>query len=780
MQKKTQRYYLLPVKDLVVFPKSITSVLVGRKKSMNIVEKTFKAGDLIFVVAQKNTVQDEVRADNLFQFGTISKIIQKTEVNNGQKRIIIEGIKRAKILNYFEDNDTYSVEVEEILENTITPAKQKKINELKNILFSKMREILQASDRYNEDIFVTLDFFKTISETIFYSSAFMNLSVERRQELLEEKDEIKALEKFIGFLDTDLSLVKIDKRINSSVEKKFMRTQKKAYLNEKIRMIKKELGDDVDEDSEDSIDITNLRKKARKLSLSDEAKQKFKEEIKKIEGMPSYSPDYHTTKNYLDFLLSLPWGKKDKLDNDLKKAENILNRDHYGLNEVKERILDFLSVYKRKNNLVGQIICLAGAPGVGKTSLAKSIAEALNRKYMKVSLGGVRDEAEIRGHRKTYVGAMAGKIITAIKKAGTDNPLILLDEIDKLGNDYKGDPASALLEVLDPEQNKSFEDHFLEVNYDLSNVMFITTANNIANIPMPLRDRMEIIKISGYTEDEKLNIAKKHLIPKELDNNGLKKIEFTIDDKSIIEIIRKYTFEAGVRNLERELQKIIRKSVRKIVENNKIKKIKVDLKNLHDFLGVEKFDYNKVAKDDKVGVAVGLAYTDFGGDLLNIESLKFSGNGKLITTGKLGDVMKESAQAAFSYVRSIADKFNIKAKEFNKYDFHLHVPEGATPKDGPSAGVAITASLLSSMTGMKINKDVAMTGEISLTGQVMPIGGLKEKLLAALRGNIKKVVIPKDNEKNLEEIPENVKKGLKIIPVDNLNDALKIIVKGYK
>lgn len=780
MQKKVQRYYLLPVKDLVVFPKSITSVLVGRKKSINIVENAFKAGDLIFVVAQKNTAQDEVKADNLFQFGIISKIVQKTEVNNGQKRIIIEGVTKAKILNYFEDDDTYSVEVEEIPENKITPTKQKKIDELKNILFSKMREILQASDRYNEDIFVTLDFFKTTNETIFYASSFMSLSLERRQELFEEKDEIKTLEKFIGFLDTDLSLVKIDKRINSSVEKKFMRTQKKAYLNEKIRMIKKELGDDVDEDSEDSVDIANLRKKAKKLNLSDEAKQKFKEEIKKIEGMPSYSPDYHTTKNYLDFLLSLPWGKKDKLDNDLKKAENILNRDHYGLNEVKERILDFLAVYKRKNNLVGQIICLAGAPGVGKTSLAKSIAEALNRKYMKVSLGGVRDEAEIRGHRKTYVGAMAGKIITAIKKAGTDNPLILLDEIDKLGNDYKGDPASALLEVLDPEQNKSFEDHFLEVNYDLSNVMFITTANNIANIPMPLRDRMEIIKISGYTEDEKLNIAKKHLIPKELENNGLKKTEFSIDDKSIIEIIRKYTFEAGVRNLERELQKIIRKSVRKIVENSKIKKIKVDLKNLHDFLGVEKFDYNKVAKDDKVGVAVGLAYTDFGGDLLNIESLKFSGSGKLITTGKLGDVMKESAQAAFSYVRSIADKFNIKAKEFNKYDFHLHVPEGATPKDGPSAGVAITASLLSSMTGMKINKDVAMTGEISLTGQVMPIGGLKEKLLAALRGNIKKVVIPKDNEKNLEEIPENVKKGLKIIPVDNLNDALKIIVKGYK
>lgn len=773
-------YFLLPVKDLVVFPKSVTSILVGRKKSINIVDEAYKNGKLIFVVAQKTEANEIVKPENIYLTGVLSKIVQKSDSQNGQKRIVIEGIKKAKMTKFIDLEQYYQAEVNEFEEERISKIKEKKLEDLKKVLFSKMKEILQSTEKFNEDLFITLDFFKTISETIFYASSILNLTVNKRQQLLEENDNLKAMKKFIEFLDVELSLVKIDKRINGAVDKKFMKTQKRVYLNEKIKMIKKELGNDIDEDSEDDNEIATLRKKAKKLQLNEEAKQKVKEELKKMENMTSFSADYHVSKNYVELLLSLPWGNKSKLDTDLKKAENILNRDHYGLNEVKERILDFLAVYKRKQSLSGQIICLVGAPGVGKTSLAKSIAEALNRKYIKVSLGGVRDEAEIRGHRKTYVGAMPGKIIAALKKSGTDNPLILLDEIDKLGNDYRGDPSSALLEVLDPEQNKKFGDHFLEIDYDLSNVMFITTANNITNVPIPLRDRMEVIKISGYTEDEKLNIAKNHLIKKELELHGLKPKEFSIDDKSILEIIRKYTFEAGVRNLERELQKIIRKATRKIVENTGIKKVQITLKNLHEYLGVAKFDYNKVNKDDIVGVAVGLAYTDFGGDLLNIESLKFSGSGKLITTGKLGDVMKESAQAAFSYVRSIADNFDIKAKEFNKYDFHLHVPEGATPKDGPSAGVAITASLLSSMTGMKIHKDVAMTGEISLTGKVMPIGGLKEKLLAALRGNIKTVVIPKANEKNLEDIPTNVKDSLKIVPVDNLNDALKIIIKGYK
>lgn len=772
-------HFLLPVKDLVVFPKAITSILIGRKKSLNLVDELTKSNELIFVVSQKDNLNDDVTINNLNSVGVLCKILQQTDIQNGQKRIVVEGISRAKIIDIYDDNKYYLAKIEEIKINKLNEKQEENIKYLKKIFMNKLKQYLEIIGKYNEDIFLTLDFFKSVDETIFYCSTIISLSLEKRQQLLEENNDVNKLTKFIEFIDLELSMAKMDKKINDGVEKKFLKNQKKAYLNEKIKLIKKELADDF-EDKDDTGEIANLRKKLAKIKLSPEAKEKCKEELKKMEGMISYSSEYHVIKNYIELVLSLPWGIKSKIDNDLIRAAEILNRDHYGLNEVKERILEFLAVYKRKHTLSGQIICLVGAPGVGKTSLAKSIAEALNRKYIKVSLGGVRDEAEIRGHRKTYIGSMPGKIIASLKKAGTSNPLILLDEIDKMGMDFRGDPASALLEVLDPEQNKKFEDHYLEVEFDLSDVMFITTANNIANIPIPLRDRMEIIKISGYTEDEKLNIAKQHLITKELEQHGLKAKEISIDTKSIVEIIRKYTFEAGVRNLQRELAQIIRKATKQIITDEKIKKIIITTKNLKDYLGVEKFDFNKISKEDRVGVAVGLAYTDFGGDLLNIESLKFSGSGKLITTGKLGEVMKESAQAAFSYVRSVADRFNIKAKEFNKYDFHLHVPEGATPKDGPSAGVAITASLLSSMTGMKINRDVAMTGEISLTGQVMPIGGLKEKLLAALRGNMKIVVIPKANEKNLTDVPDNVKKSLKIMPVDNLNDALKIIVKGYK
>lgn len=772
-------YYLLPVKDLVIFPKSITSILIGRQKSLSLISEVQGTSELVFVVSQKNTKSDDVKMDNLNKVGVLCRILQQIDVKDGQKRIVVEGLQKARLLDVYDDGKYYLSSVEEISDKKLTLKQEANVEQLKKILFNRIKQYLESVGKYNEDIFITFDFFKSTNEIIFYSSAIIPLSIEKRQELLEEDNAVDKLKKFISFIDMEISMAEMDRKISNEVEKKFLKSQKKVYLNEKIKLIRKELADDYDE-KDDTGEVAILRKKVNKTKLSEEARAKCKEELKKMEGMTQYSSEYHVIKNYVELVLSLPWGVKSKTDNDLKKAEKILNRDHYGLNEVKERILEFLAVYKRKNTLGSQIICLVGAPGVGKTSLAKSIAEALNRKYIKVSLGGIKDEAEIRGHRKTYIGSMPGKMISSIKKAGTNNPLILLDEIDKMSMDYRGDPASAMLEVLDPEQNKKFEDHYLDLEYDLSDAMFITTANNISNIPIPLRDRMEIIKISGYTEDEKLNIAKQHLTPKELELHGLKEKEFSIDDKSILEIIRKYTFEAGVRNLERELAQIIRKATKKIITETRTKKVSITLKNLKDYLGVEKFDYNKVSKDDKIGVAVGLAYTDFGGDLLNIESLKFSGNGKLITTGKLGDVMKESAQAAFSYVRSVADKFDIKSKEFNKYDFHLHVPEGATPKDGPSAGVAITASLLSSMTGKKINKDVAMTGEISLTGQVMPIGGLKEKLLAALRGNIKVVVIPKANEKNLADVPENVKESLKIIPVDNLNDALKIIVKDYK
>lgn len=778
MTTKNKYLTITTDKDVIAFPHTVGNILIEDRKQLDLIDATSQNNELIFVILSKTTSSNKIiETNDLYNVGVLCKVL-KRGIDYANPRIILEGIKKAKLISISNSNGILYSEIKEITEKKLTIKQKNELEKYRKIIISKLKEFLQAIDKYSEEIFFTLDFLKGIDEMIFYSSIFLSLDAQKKQELLESSNICIMAKKFIEFIDIELSLKKIDKKISSAVEKKFIKHQKKVYLNEKIKQIKKELGDDF-EDKDESGDIGILKKRIKKTKLSNEAKKKCLEEVKKMESMLSYSSEYHVIKNYIEFVLSLPWGKYSKLDNNIQTAENILNRDHYGLEKVKERILEFLAVYQRKKKLTGQIICFVGAPGVGKTSLAKSIAEALNRKYVKISLGGVRDEAEIRGHRKTYVGAMQGKIINAIKKAETSNPLILLDEIDKMGMDYHGDPASALLEVLDPEQNKKFEDHYLETEYDLSDVMFITTANNIANIPIPLRDRMEIIKLSGYTEDEKLNIAIKYLIPKQLEENGLKKEEFSIDKDAIIYLIRRYTFEAGVRNLEREIAKLIRKSLKEIIINKKIKKISITTKNIKKYLGVEKFNYNTMSKHDKVGVAVGLAYTDFGGDLLNIESLKFSGSGKLITTGKLGDVMKESAQAAFSYVRSIANKFNINAKEFNKYDFHLHVPEGATPKDGPSAGVAITASLLSAMTGKKINKDVAMTGEISLTGQVMPIGGLKEKLLAALRGNIKTVIIPKDNEKNLEDVPENVKKLLKIIPVDNLNDALKIIVKNY-
>ena len=770
---------VLVKKDLVVFPGVVTSIDVSEQKILDFLDLIIKNNDLIFIVLQKNSSND-VNVKNLYQVGVLCRVIQKM-YKNDNKRILIEGVSKAKLLNIVKTTEGSIFSDIEIIKNEkLTEKSKKDLEKYKQILFNKMKDFANMLGHFNEDLFAITDLFKSVDELIFYFCAFISLTPDKKQELLEINNDLTKIKKFIEYIDIEYSIIQMDKKLNDQVEKKFLKHQKKAYLNEKIKQIKKELGEDsTDGDNTEDAKIFKLKKKMKTLKLSKDAKQICNDQLEKLENIPSYAAEYQVIKNYLELILSLPWGNKTLLTNKMKDAERILNRDHYGLEEVKERVLEFLAVYQKKKTLSGQIICFVGAPGVGKTSLAKSIAESLNRKYVKISLGGIRDEAEIRGHRKTYVGAMPGKIISSLKRVGTDNPLILLDEIDKIGKDKYGDPASALLEVLDPEQNKNFEDHFLDLEYDLSDVMFIATANNISNIPIPLRDRMEIIKLSGYTEEEKLNIAKKYLIEKQLEENGLKHSEFEIDDDAIIKIIRNYTFEAGVRNLEREIAKITRKIVKKMLLDKKIKKIHVTEQNLKDFLGVPKFDYNKVSKQDRVGVSVGLAYTDFGGDLLNIESLKFCGSGKLITTGKLGDVMKESAQAAFSYVRSIANKFNISPDEFNKYDFHLHVPEGATPKDGPSAGVAITASLLSSMTGKKINRDVAMTGEISLTGEVMPIGGLKEKLLAALRGNIKKVIIPYDNKKDLENIPNDVQKKMKVIPVKELDEALKVIIQDY-
>jgi ATP-dependent Lon protease len=581
-------------------------------------------------------------------------------------------------------------------------------------------------------------------------------------------------------LEIEKDLVDIEKKINSKIDRKIQDQQKKFFLKEKLRIIRGELGDESDDIDEDiKTDIGLLKSKMKALNVREEVREKFNTDIKKLEITPTFSPEYSSIKNYLDWLVSLPWDNSNELKNDIKLAEKILNRDHYALEDIKERILEFIAVFQKTKKLNGSILCLVGPPGVGKTSLAKSIAEATNRKYVKISLGGVRDEAEIRGHRRTYVGAMPGKIIQSMKKAKTNNPLILLDEIDKMSSDFQGDPASAMLEVLDPEQNSSFNDHFLELEYDLSNVMFVSTANGLQDIALPLQDRMEVIKLSGYTEDEKIQITKNYLLKKQLERNGLTIDEFSISDEAIIRIIRNYTFEAGVRNLERNIEKLMRKVTRKIVEDKTTGKVEINESNLKDYLGVEKNSYNKANKTDSVGTSTGLAYTEFGGDLLYIEALKFDGSGKLRVTGKLGDVMKESAEAAFSYVRSKAREIKITSKVFNKYDFHLHVPEGATPKDGPSAGVAMSAALMSALSGLKIRSDTAMTGEITLTGKVLPIGGLKEKLLAALRGNIKHVLIPKDNIKDLEKIPEKVKEELNIVPLETIKEAFNWLLIGY-
>jgi ATP-dependent Lon protease len=772
--KKT--YFALPLKGMVIFPKITTAILVGRKQSVNAVEKAYEKNENIFVVTQKNDRNDNIKQKDLYKVGILCNIIQKIVLPDGTLKILIQGISKHELIKFADQNDCFTAEIKTIKD--LKPNGDKnEIDDLKKIVLNKFDDYLKANKRIPIEIIPSLAIVKTIDELLFYIITLLPLGVKEKQDVLECKTSMEKLKKVFELLELQIEFLKTENKISENVDKKFVDYQKKVYLNAKLQSIKKELGEDV---KDDDSDIGELKKQIKSLNLPQDVREKCEKEVKHLENMFTQSAEYNVIKTYLDWIVSLPWNNKSQVTNDIEKAEKILERDHYGLDEVKKRIIEFLAVYKRTETLKGPIICLAGPPGVGKTSLAKSIAEAVNRNYIKVSLGGIRDEAEIRGHRKTYVGSMPGRIIQSIKKAKTSNPLMLLDEIDKVSSDYHGDPSSALLEVLDPEQNKNFNDHYLEVDYDLSDVMFLTTANNLSNIPIPLRDRMEVIKISGYTEEEKLQIAKKYLIPKQIAANGLKKEEFAIDDNSITKIIREYSFEAGVRNLERELAKLARKVVKELTINNKLKKITITLKNLKKYLGAEKFSYGHADKQDRVGVATGLAYTEYGGDLLSIEALKFSGNGKLATTGKLGDIMKESIQAAFSYVRSRITDFDITAKEFNKFDFHIHVPEGATPKDGPSAGVAICGALMSVITGLKIRKDIAMTGEITLVGNVLAIGGLKEKLLAALRGDIKTVIIPAENKRNLTELPKNVKKGLNIKLVKTIEEALQIMLIGYK
>ena len=754
---------VLPLRDIVVFPNSTTPLFVGREKSINALDFAMNESKKIVLLSQKNPDIDNPDEKDLYSVGTIAEVLQLLKLPDGTVKILVEGKKICK-LTEFEKNEKF---LRAQIENCIL-VEDKNNNLLSQALINKFNKLSKSSKKFSEESNIN---FKNISNPDVIANkavSTLGIELEEKQKILETLNIQKKLEIIIGHLDSELELMSVEKRIRGRVKNQMEKTQREYYLNEQLKAIQKELG----EIEEGKDELKQLEEEIKKAKMPKEAEEKSFSELKKLKTMSPMSAESTVVRNYLDWMVSLPWNEKSVVSTDLDKAEKILDCDHYGLEKVKDRILEFLAVQSRIKKIKGPILCLVGPPGVGKTSLGKSIAKATGREFVRMSLGGVRDEAEIRGHRRTYIGSLPGKIIQMMKKAGKTNPLFLLDEIDKVGMDYRGDPSSALLEALDPEQNKDFNDHYLEVDYDLSNVMFVTTANTL-NIPGPLLDRMEIIRLAGYTEEEKLEIAKKYLLPKQLKDNGLKENELKINEDEILEIIRRYTKESGVRGLEREISKLARKSVKEIV-TKKTKTIEISKDNIDEYLGVKKFKYGEIEKTDMVGVVTGLAWTEVGGELLSIETVVMPGKGKLEYTGKLGDVMKESIKASKSFIRSRCLDYGIIPPIFEKKDFHVHVPEGATPKDGPSAGIAMVTSIVSALTNIPVKKDVAMTGEITLRGRVLPIGGLKEKLLAALRGGITTAIIPSENEKDLKEIPQNVKDGLKIIPVDNVDQVLKI------
>ena len=755
---------VLPLRDIVVFPNSAIPLFVGREKSINALDAVTAKYKKIILVAQKNSEVDDPKEKDVYSYGTLGEILQLLKLPDGTVKILVEGKHVVKILN-FKENEKYL-----LANSTIMVADEKNPNaiSLSKAIINKYEKLSKISKKLSDDN--VFDFKKENSPIIVANkvSSILNIDLAEKQKLLEEQDLQKKLEIILSHLDSEIDVLSVEKRIRGRVKNQMEKTQREYYLNEQLKAIQKELGE-IEEGKDETKVLEDSIKKAK---MSKEAEEKCFAELKKLKMMSPMSAESTVVRNYLEWMISLPWQRTSKVNADITEAQKVLDLDHFGLEKVKDRILEFLAVQSRIQKIKGPILCLVGPPGVGKTSLGKSIAKATGREFVRMSLGGVRDEAEIRGHRRTYIGSLPGKIMQMMKKAGTKNPLFLLDEIDKLGSDYRGDPSSALLEALDPEQNNSFNDHYLEVDYDLSNVMFVTTANTL-NIPGPLLDRMEVIRISGYTEDEKLEIAKRYLIPKQIKDNGLKDNEWEIDDVSIKNIIRHYTRESGVRSLEREISKLTRKAIKDIV-TKKEDKIEIRESNVDQYLGVKKFKYGEIEDTDKVGVVTGLAWTEVGGELLSIETLVMPGKGKLELTGKLGDVMKESMKAAKSYVRSKCLDFGIIPPTFDKKDIHIHVPEGATPKDGPSAGIGMVTSIVSALTGIPVKKDVAMTGEVTLRGRVLPIGGLKEKLLAALRGGIRTAIIPDENEKDLKEIPQNVKDGLKIIPVKNVEEVLKI------
>ena len=765
-QKNNQAQYpVLPLRDIVVFPGMVVPLFVGREKSINALNNVMDKYKKIILAAQKSHDVDDPKDNEIYQVGCLGEILQLLKLPDGTVKILVEGKERVKINQYHNEEKNFLLASCSTLADDLG---KEDLSLLSKAVLNKFDKLVKVSKKVSEEGLETIKDTKEPSKIADAVANQLQISLVEKQKILENLSVQNRLESLLTFIESEIEVLSVEKKIRGRVKNQMEKTQREYYLNEQLKAIQKELGET--EDGKD--EIQNLEEAIKKAKMTKEAEEKSLAELKKLKSMSPMSAESTVVRNYLDWMVSLPWGKTSKVNTDINNAKKILDEDHYGLEKVKDRILEFLAVQSRINKIKGPILCLVGAPGVGKTSLGKSIAKATGREFVRMSLGGIRDEAEIRGHRRTYIGSLPGKIIQMMKKSGKNNPLILLDEIDKIGNDYRGDPSSALLEALDPEQNTTFNDHYLEVDYDLSNVMFVTTANTL-NIPGPLLDRMEVIRISGYTEDEKMEIAKKYLLPKQIKENGLKTGEWIVSDEALKDIIRYYTRESGVRSLEREISKLARKGVKDIVTKTK-DTIKIDEKNLNDYLGVKKFKYGEIENKDGTGIVTGLAWTEVGGELLTIESVIMPGKGKMEITGKLGEVMQESVKAAKSFVRSRCLEYGIIPPVFEKKDIHIHVPEGATPKDGPSAGIAMVTSIVSSLTGIPVKREVAMTGEVTLRGRVLPIGGLKEKLLAALRGGIKTVLIPDENEKDLAEIPKNVIEGLKIIPVKTVDEVLKV------
>ncbi len=759
----------LPLRDIVVFPSMVIPLFVGRDKSITALNEVMKDNKKIILVTQKNSEVDDPKKTDVFMYGCESSILQLLKLPDGTVKVLAEGIKRVKIIDFKDDEKFITCSYE--YNNDLISAGED-LMPLAITAVRRLEKLTSINKKISSETISNIKELKDPSKIADNIASHLNTTISEKQQLFETTDVKKRLNAVVKIMENETSIIGVEKKIRGRVKTQMEKTQREYYLNEQLKAIQKELGEI--EDGKD--ETSNLNKAIQKAKMPKEVQKKCLSELKKLKNMSPMSAEATVVRNYLDWMIDIPWYKKDKVDIDLNKALKQLDEDHYGLEKVKERIIEFLAVQKRIDKIKGPILCLIGPPGVGKTSLGKSIAKATNRQFVRMSLGGVRDEAEIRGHRRTYIGSLPGRIIQMMKKAGTKNPLILLDEVDKVGNDYRGDPSSALLEALDPEQNITFNDHYLEVDYDLSDVMFVTTANTL-NILPPLLDRMEVIRLPGYTEDEKINIADKYLLPKQIKENGVKKEELELVDGTIKEIIRSYTRESGVRNLEREISKVARKVVKKVVSGEE-KKVIVNDTNVHDFLGVKKFKYGEVESEDKVGIATGLAWTEFGGEILKIETVHMPGKGRMQITGKLGDVMQESVKAAKSFVRSKSLEYGIIPPIFEKKDFHIHVPEGATPKDGPSAGIAMVTSIVSSITNNPVHKHIAMTGEVTITGQVLPIGGLKEKLLAAHRAGIKQVIIPKDNEKDLTDIPKKIREDIKITVVENVDEVLKVALKN--